>query len=57
FSALADTNVNMEIEIEPDIIAGIRVRIGDLVVENSLAMELNELKSDVVKSLEEDMNV
>jgi F-type H+-transporting ATPase subunit b len=52
FSALADSNVNMEIEIEPDLIAGIRVRIGDLVVENSLEMELIELKTDVVSSLE-----
>jgi len=54
FSALADSNVNMEIEVEPDLIAGIRVRIGDLVVENTLAMELNELKSTVAETLEED---
>ena len=53
FSALADSNVNMEIEIEPDLIAGIRVRIGDLVVENTLAVELAELKSEVTKTLEE----
>ena len=54
FSALADSNVNMEIEVEPDLIAGIRVRIGDLVVENTLAMELIELKSEVAETLEED---
>jgi F-type H+-transporting ATPase subunit b len=57
FSALADSNVNMEIDIEPDLIAGIRVRIGDLVIENSLAMELNELRSDVVNSLEKGIDV
>lgn len=51
FSALADNNVNMEIDINPDLIAGLRVRLGDLVVENNLAMELDELKSDVEKSL------
>ena len=56
FSALADSNVSMEIEVDPDLIAGIRVRMGDLVVENSLAMELEELKSDVVASLEESIN-
>lgn len=56
FSALADTNVNMEIEVEPDLIAGIRVRMGDLVVENTLAMELNELKSEIAASLEEQIN-
>ena len=56
FSALADSNVSMEIEVDPDLIAGIRVRMGDLVVENSLSMELEELKSDVVASLEESIN-
>lgn len=57
FSALADSNVNMEIEVEPNLIAGIRVRIGDLVVENTLAMELTELKSEVITTLEEGVDV
>lgn len=56
FSALADRNVNMEIEINPELIAGIKVRMGDLVVENNLAAELSELKSEVFVSLEESMN-
>jgi len=56
FSALADSNVSMEIDVEPSLIAGIRVRIGDLVVENTLAMELTELKSEVADSLEESAN-
>jgi len=57
FSALADSNVNMEIEIDPNLISGIKVRIGDLVVENTLAMELNQLKSEVVEALEESIHV
>lgn len=57
FSALADNNVNMEIDINPELIAGLRVRIGDLVVENNLAMELDQLKSDVEKSLGENIDV
>jgi len=57
FSALADSNVNMEIDINPELIAGLRVRIGDLVVENNLAMELDQLKSDVEKSLGENIDV
>ncbi len=56
FSALADRNINMEIEIDPGLIAGIRVRMGDLVVENTLAMELSELKSDVASSLQESID-
>ena len=53
FSALADRNVNMEIEINPDLISGIRVRIGDLIVENTLAMELAELKNDIGETIGE----
>jgi F-type H+-transporting ATPase subunit b len=56
FSALADTNVNMEINIDPKLITGIRVRMGDLVVENTLAMELTELKSDIAAALEEKLD-
>lgn len=57
FSALADSNISMEIEMNPDLIAGIRVRMGDLVVENTLDMELSELKSDVINALEESVDV
>ena len=56
FSALADGNVNMETNIDPKLIAGIRVRMGDLVVENTLDMELTELKSDVAAALEENLD-
>jgi len=56
FSALADGNVNMEINIDSKLIAGIRVRMGDLVVENTLDMELTELKSDVAAALEENLD-
>ena len=55
FSALADRNVNMEINIDPNLIAGIHARMGDLVVENNLAMELAELKTEVAENLEESM--
>ena len=57
FSALADSNVNMEIEVDPALIAGIQVRMGDLVVENTLEMELDKLKLDVVESLEESISI
>lgn len=56
FSALADRNVNMEIEIDPGLIAGIRLRMGDLVVENNLAVELEELRAEVFESLEASVN-
>jgi F-type H+-transporting ATPase subunit b len=56
FTALADRNVRMEIEIDPSLIAGIRCRMGDLVVENNLAVELEELRAEVLESLEESIN-
>lgn len=57
FSALADRNIKMEIMIDPELIAGISIRMGDLVVENTLAMELTELRGDVVNALEESVDV
>ena len=56
FSALADRNVNMEIDIDEDLISGIHIRMGDLVVENNLAMELNDLKTEVADTLEESIS-
>jgi len=47
----------MEIDVDPELVAGVRARIGDLIVENTLAMELNELKSEVVNALEENFDV
>jgi len=57
FSALADKNISMEIDVDPELVAGVRARIGDLIVENTLAMKLNELKSEVVNALEENFDV
>jgi len=57
FSALADKNISMEIEVNSELIAGVRARLGDMIVENTLAMELNELKSEVVNALEESVDV
>lgn len=56
FSALADRNVNMEIDIDPALIAGVRVRIGDLIVENTLAMELADTKTDLATTIDESMS-
>jgi len=57
FSALADNNVTMEIELNPSLISGLRVRLGDLIVENTLAMTLDELRAEVSTTLEESFNV
>ena len=54
-SALADRNVNMEIDVDPDLISGIRVHLGDLIVTNNLAVELNNLKTDIAKLIDESL--
>jgi len=55
FSALADRNVNMEIDIAPELISGVQIRMGDLIVENNLKMELDQLKNEVAEALEENI--
>jgi len=47
FSALADRDVNIELETDPELIAGIKVRIGDLIVENSLTSQLLDIKEEI----------
>ena len=56
FGALADKTINMNIEVNPELIAGVRARIGDLIVENTLAMELINLKSEIIIALEKSVN-
>jgi F-type H+-transporting ATPase subunit b len=53
FTALADRHVNLELRIEPDLAAGLRVRLGDMVVDNSIAGQLNGLREAVSKALRE----
>ncbi len=52
FNALADKEVDFEIEIVPEMIAGIKARIGDLVMDNSLGNQVDNLKDKVSRSLE-----
>lgn len=47
FSALANRNVSVEIEIDPSLVMGTRIRIGDMIVENSVAARLNDLRDEV----------
>lgn len=52
-TALADRNVSIELRIDPALVAGIRVRLGDLVMDNSLAGQLEELREQVSAALKE----
>jgi F-type H+-transporting ATPase subunit b len=50
-AALADRNVDLDIEVHPELAVGLRVRLGDIVVENSIVGQLEELRDRVSVSL------
>jgi F-type H+-transporting ATPase subunit b len=53
FTALADRHINLELSVDPGLAAGLRVRLGDILVDHSIAGELDELREMVSRSLEE----
>lgn len=52
-TALADRHVDLEVQIDPKLVAGIRVRIGDIIVDSSISGQLDELRGQVVTALQE----
>lgn len=52
-TALADRHVNLRIEQDPKLVAGLRVRMGDLVIDNSIHGELERLREAVSHVLQE----
>ncbi|MDY7078271.1 MAG: F0F1 ATP synthase subunit delta [Chloroflexota bacterium] len=53
FTALADRHVNLELKTDPALAAGIQVRLGDTLVDNSIGGQLAEMRETVLKILEE----
>lgn len=53
FTALADRNVDIQVDVDPALAAGMRVRIADIVVDNSIAGRLDELGEHASEALEE----
>ena len=51
FSALTDRNVNFELETKKDLYGGVRVRVGDILVDNSIAAQLLKMHSEIKDSL------
>ncbi len=52
-TALADRHVNLELKSDPALVAGLRVRMGDTIVDNSIAGQLAELRESVSTAIEE----
>jgi F-type H+-transporting ATPase subunit b len=55
-TALADRHVNIQLRIAPDLVAGLQVRLGDTVIDNSLAGQLEELRQQASVTLREQVN-
>ena len=53
FSALADHDVHLEMKTDPTLVAGLRVRLGDLIMDNSISAQLAGLREDVSNALKE----
>lgn len=53
FTALADRNITLDLKVEPVLGLGMRVRIGDLVLDNSIAGKLDGLHTEVMDILKE----
>lgn len=53
FTALADRNINLDLKVDPALGLGLRVRIGDLVMDNTVAGKLDGLRADVMSALKE----
>ena len=52
FSALADKEVDLEVLILPEMVAGIKARIGDIVLDNSVGNQIDTMRDQVTRSLE-----
>ncbi len=53
FGALADRRVGLEVRVDPALIVGLRARVGDMVIDSSIAGDIAELRSEVETLLKE----
>lgn len=53
FTALADRHVDLEVQVDSKLVAGVRVRIGDIIVDSSVAGQMDELRERAVDALQE----
>lgn len=56
FTALADRHVDLEVQVDPRLVAGTRVRIGDIVVDSSMAGQMEELRDTALEALNEQIS-
>ena len=51
-SALADRNVRLEARVDPNLTAGLRIRLGDLIFDNSYQAKLMTLGEEIKKEFD-----
>jgi F0F1-type ATP synthase membrane subunit b/b' len=56
FSALADRNVRLDIKQDVNLICGVRVRLGDYIIDNSLQSKLDEMGELTINELTNNSN-
>jgi F0F1-type ATP synthase membrane subunit b/b' len=56
FSALADRNVRLDIKQDVNLICGVRVRLGDYIIDNSLQSKLDEMGELTIHELTNNSN-
>ena len=52
FNALADKEVEFEVNIDKNLVAGIKARIGDVILDNSIGSHLESLRDEINQKLE-----
>jgi F0F1-type ATP synthase delta subunit len=55
-NALVDDEVELDIEKDPELICGLSVRVGDVVINNSIAAKLDSILDSASDSLWEKLN-
>lgn len=52
FNALTDADVELEVTEDPSLVAGAKARIGDIVLDNSIAAQIEKMRTEVENNLE-----
>ncbi len=52
FNALTDKEVELEVNVIPELVSGIRARVGDIVLDNTISAHLESLRDEIGQKLE-----
>ncbi len=52
FNALTDKEVELEVTVSPELVSGIRARVGDIVLDNTINTHLESLRDEIGQKLE-----